>query len=33
MKPEYRKGAEAQKNFEATVTKLFRFPKPSKGVP
>ena len=30
MKPEYRKGAEARKNFEETMTKLFRAPKPSK---
>lgn len=27
MKPEYRKGAEARKNFETTMKKLFRAPK------
>jgi hypothetical protein len=27
---EYRKGAEARKNFETTMTKLFRASKPSK---
>ena len=27
MKPEYRKGAEARKNFEDTMTKLLRVPK------
>jgi hypothetical protein len=27
MKPEYRKGAEARKNFESTMSKLFRVPK------
>jgi hypothetical protein len=27
--PEYRKGAEARKNFETTMTKLFRAPKPT----
>jgi hypothetical protein len=27
VKPEYRKGAEARKSFEATMTKLFRVPK------
>jgi hypothetical protein len=31
MKPEYRKGAEARKNFETTMTKLFRAPKPPKS--
>lgn len=33
MKPEYRKGAAARKNFETTMTKLFRAsksPKPKK---
>ena len=30
MKPEYRKGAEARKNFEGTMIKLFRAPKPPK---
>ncbi len=25
--PEYRKGAEARKNFETTMSKLFRAPK------
>jgi len=30
MKHEYHKGAEARKNFEATMTKLFRAPKPAK---
>jgi hypothetical protein len=30
MNPEYRKGAEARKNFEQTMTKLFRAPKPPK---
>jgi hypothetical protein len=29
MKSEYRKGAEARKNFEETMTKLFRAPKSS----
>ena len=29
-KPEYRKGAEARKNFEDTMQKLFRVPKPEK---
>ena len=28
MKPEYRKGADARKNFETTMTKLLRAPKP-----
>jgi len=28
--PEYRKGAEARKNFETTMTKLFRAPKSPK---
>jgi hypothetical protein len=28
MKPEYRKGAEARKDFESTMSKLFRVPKP-----
>ena len=32
MKPEYRKGAEARTNFEQTMTKLFRAPKPAKVV-
>ena len=27
MKPEYQKGAEARKNFEVTMTKLFRVSK------
>jgi hypothetical protein len=27
MKPEYRRGAEARKNFEDTMRKLFRVPK------
>jgi hypothetical protein len=27
MKPEYKKGAEARKNFESTMSKLFRVPK------
>jgi hypothetical protein len=27
MKPEYCKGAEARKNFEETMQKLFRVPK------
>lgn len=27
LKPEYRKGAEARKNFETTMQKLFRVPK------
>ena len=27
MKPEYRKGAEARKDFESTMNKLFRVPK------
>lgn len=27
---EYRKGAEARKNFETTMAKLFRAPKPAK---
>jgi hypothetical protein len=27
MKPEYRNGAEARKNFEDTMQKLFRAPK------
>jgi hypothetical protein len=27
MKPEYRKGAEARKNFEDGMRKLFRVPK------
>jgi hypothetical protein len=27
MKPEYKKGAEARKNFEEGVRKLFRVPK------
>jgi hypothetical protein len=30
MKPEYEVGAEARKNFESTMTKLFRAPKPPK---
>jgi hypothetical protein len=30
MKPEYREGTEAQKNFEKTMQKLFRAPKPAK---
>lgn len=30
MKPDYRKGSEARKNFESTMTKLFRAPKPPK---
>ncbi|MGA8089641.1 MAG: hypothetical protein WCA10_20385 [Terracidiphilus sp.] len=30
MKPEYRKGAGARKNFEGTMQKLFRAPKPVK---
>lgn len=29
-KPVYQKGAEARKNFEDTMTKLFRAPKPPK---
>jgi hypothetical protein len=28
MKPEFSKGAEARKNFESTMTKLFRVSKP-----
>jgi hypothetical protein len=28
MKPEYNKGAGARKNFEDTMSKLFRAPKP-----
>jgi len=31
--PEYKRGADARKNFEATMTKLFRAPKPSKKQP
>jgi len=27
MKPEYHKGADARKNFETTMSKLFRVPK------
>jgi len=27
MKPEYQRGAEARKNFEETMQKLFRAPK------
>jgi hypothetical protein len=30
VKPEYHKGADARKNFEETMTKLFRAPKPAK---
>lgn len=30
MKVEYRKGAGARKNFEDTMTKIFRAPKPPK---
>jgi hypothetical protein len=30
MKPEYHKGADARKNFEQTMQKLFRAPKPPK---
>lgn len=30
MKPDYRQGAEARKNFEETMNKLFRAPKPPK---
>jgi hypothetical protein len=30
MNPEYHKGAKARKNFEDTMTKLFRAPKPQK---
>jgi hypothetical protein len=30
MKPEYKTGSEARKNFETTMTKLFRAPKSSK---
>jgi hypothetical protein len=30
MKPDYRDGAEARKNFEQTMQKLFRAPKPAK---
>jgi hypothetical protein len=30
MKPEYQKGAQARKNFEETMTKLFRAPKSPK---
>lgn len=30
MKHEYHKGAEARKNFEDTMTKLFRAPKTQK---
>ena len=29
MKHEFRTGAEARKNFEETMTKLFRAPKPA----
>jgi hypothetical protein len=32
MKPDYHKGADARKNFEETMTKLFRAPKPTKPV-
>jgi hypothetical protein len=31
MKPEYRKGAEARKDFESTMSKLFRVPKSKVG--
>jgi hypothetical protein len=31
MKPQYRNGAAARKNFEDTMTKLFRAPKPPKS--
>jgi hypothetical protein len=31
MKREYHKGAEARKNFESTMNKLFRAPKPAKA--
>jgi len=30
MKPAYRNGAEARKNFEETMHKLFHVPKPPK---
>jgi hypothetical protein len=30
MKPEYKGGMEARKNFEAAMTKLFRAPKRAK---
>jgi len=30
MKLEYHQGAQARKNFEITMTKLFRAPKPAK---
>jgi hypothetical protein len=30
MKPEFKEGAEARKNFEETMQKLFRAPKPPK---
>jgi len=30
MKPIYRKGADARRNFEQTMQKLFRAPKPPK---
>jgi hypothetical protein len=31
VKPEYRNGAAARNNFESTMTKLFRAPKPAKS--
>jgi hypothetical protein len=30
MKPEYKEGIEARKNFEQGMSKLFRAPKPAK---
>jgi hypothetical protein len=30
VNPKYHQGAEARKNFEDTMTKLFRAPKPAK---
>jgi len=33
MKGEYRSGAEARKNFETTMSKLFRAPKSPKKQP
>lgn len=33
MKPEYRKGADARKNFEDTMQKLFRVPKSAVKTP
>ena len=33
MKPEYQKGADAHKNFEETMLKLLRVPKPEVAKP